>query len=568
MRRLAPVRALTAVFATLLAAAPGALSQAPGTVKAEAKISSTSGNFGGDLVYLDQFGLGVTAIGDLDGDGVTELAVGAPGEDDGPNGPDSGGVWILFMNTDGTVKSQSKISHTGGDLGLDLPGDAWFGYGVERLDDFDGDGVFDLAVGAAGNSDGGNKNGALHLVLLNADATVKQVHTISELEGGFDTTLDIADSFANTIANLGDLDGDGITELAVTHIYDDDTAFNSGAFWIFWLESDGTLKDKRKIGSADLAEPLDANDEFGRDVAVVGDLDGDGIAELAVGAYGDQDGANAAGAVWILFMAADGSVRQSTKISQTQGGFGAVLGTEARFGSAVEPVGDLDGDGTPDLAVGASRGPFYQVGSPRVFVLFLEPDGSVREHVEISEGLGGLTATLENGDLFGESLANLGDLDGDGVIDLAVGANGDDDGGAERGAVHVLFLNGAKTAPWTPLHPGLAGGDGVPTLVVDASLKPASLGEIRITGGAANAPTILAIGRDGLGEPFKGGVLYPDPLHVVNGLLLDGQGALSLPFLWPASLMSGLDVWAQAWIVDGVGPFGLAATNGVVGVAP
>jgi hypothetical protein len=567
MRRPLVCRALTALVA-LVAVTPAAVAQLDGSVRAEVTIGSGSGGFGGDLVFEDQFGLGVTALGDLDGDGITELAVGAPGEDDGPNGNDAGGVWILFMNADGTVKSERKISHTSGDLGLDLPAGAWFGYGVERLGDFDGDGVFDLAVGAAGNSDGGANNGALHLVMLKPDGSVKDVHTISEQLGGLGETLDIADSFANTIANLGDLDGDGTTDLAVTHIYDDDKAFNSGALWILWLTPDGQVKAKQKIGSDDLSEPLAANDEFGRDVAVVGDVDGDGIQDLAVGAYGDHDGAPLAGSVWILFLRADGSVRESAKISATQGGFTGSLVEGSRFGSAVEPVGDLDGDGVPDLAVGASRGPFYSVGSSRVFILFLSKDGSVHDQIEIGQGQGGLNASVDNGDLFGEALANLGDLDGDGVPELAVGANGDDEGGQDRGAVHVLFLNGAKTAAWSALHPGLAGVLGAPTLVVESSLQPSSDGELRITDGAANANTLLAIGRKGLGEPFKGGLLYPDPIHVVNGLALDGQGALSLPFLWPAGMVSGTDIWAQAWIVDSAGPFGLAATNGVVGVTP
>lgn len=539
-----------------------------GTVRAEAKISSTSGGFAGSLAFGDQFGLGVTAIGDLDGDGVTDLAVGAPGDDDGPFTSDPGGVWILFMNRDGTVKSEAKISHTAGDLGIPLQDGAWFGYGVEALDDFDGDGVFDLAVGAAGNSDGGPNNGALHLLLLNSDGTVKDVHTISELQGGFEATLDVGDSFAATMANLGDLNGDGVIELAVTQIYDDDQAFNAGALWIFSLTSDGSVKGKRKIGSDDLAEALDANDEFGRDVAVLGDLDGDGVIDLAVGAYGDGDGAPGAGSVWILFLNDDGTVRESTKISATQGGFTGSLNMGARFGSAVEPLGDLDGDGVPDLAVGASRGPFFAIGPSRIFVLFLNSDGTVREHIEIGDQLGGLSASIDTGDLFGEAIANLGDLDGDGVVDLAVGANGDDDGGLDRGAVHVLFLNGAATANWRTLHPGLAGASGVPTLVIESSMQPGSNSSVRLTGGAANAAAFLAVGSAGLLAPFKGGLMYPDPLYPISGLLLDGNGAMSQGFSWPTGLAPGTETWVQGWIIDAGAPLGVSATGGLVGVTP
>ncbi len=68
--------------------------------------------------------------------------------------------------------------------------------------------------------------------------------------------------------------------------------------------------------------------------------------------------------------------------------------------------------------------------------------GSVLSHQKISDTQGGFTGTLDDSDYFGRSVASLGDLDGDGVGDLAAGAWGDDDGGTDRGAVWVLFLDG------------------------------------------------------------------------------------------------------------------------------
>ena len=74
------------------------------------KISSTQGGFTGILEFLDSFGVSVASLGDLDGDGVGDLAVGAEGDDDGGIGffAERGAVWILFLNTDGTVKSHQK----------------------------------------------------------------------------------------------------------------------------------------------------------------------------------------------------------------------------------------------------------------------------------------------------------------------------------------------------------------------------------------------------------------------------------------------------------------------------
>ncbi|MCA9024590.1 MAG: FG-GAP repeat protein [Planctomycetaceae bacterium] len=82
----------------------------------------------------------------------------------------------------------------------------------------------------------------------------------------------------------------------------------------------------------------------------LGDLDGDGIADLAVGAYRDDDGGINRGAVYILFMNADGSVRSHQKISDTEGTFSATLEDYNWFGSSLASVGDLDGDGINDLS--------------------------------------------------------------------------------------------------------------------------------------------------------------------------------------------------------------------------
>jgi len=84
-------------------------------------------------------------------------------------------------------------------------------------------------------------------------------------------------------------------------------------------------------------------------VAALGDVDGNGVGDLAVGAPSDDDGGTSKGAVWILFLDADGSVASEQKSSALAGGLVGPLRFGENFGLALAALGDLDGNGVPDL---------------------------------------------------------------------------------------------------------------------------------------------------------------------------------------------------------------------------
>ncbi|MCH7720800.1 MAG: FG-GAP repeat protein, partial [Planctomycetes bacterium] len=217
----------------------------------------------------------------------------------------------------GWILSHQKISDTaGGFTGILDDGDV-LGWAVGSLGDLDGDGVIDLAVGAPRDDDGGNGRGAVYILFLNADGTVKAEQKISDTEGGFNGRLDDVDAFGTSVASLGDLDADGVGDLAVGAYLDDDGGNDRGAVWVLFLNTDGTVKSHQKISDTEggFTGILDDSDVLGFSVASLGDLDGDGVADLAVGAFGDDDGGFSRGAVWVLFLNTDGTVKLHQKIS-------------------------------------------------------------------------------------------------------------------------------------------------------------------------------------------------------------------------------------------------------------
>jgi tetratricopeptide (TPR) repeat protein len=424
-------------------------------VLSEQKISETAGGFGGVLDTVDVFGTSVAALADLDGNGVGDLAVGAYRDDDG--GTDQGAVWILFLNADGTVASERKISETAGGFGGVLdPGDA-FGISVAALGDLDGDGVGDLAVGASDDDDGGTDQGTVWILFLNADGTVAREQLISEGTGGFGGSLDAFDYFGADVAAFGDMNGDGVGDLAVGASGDDDGGTDQGAVWILFLNANGTVASAQKISetAGGFGGILDPDDRFSVSVAALGDLDGDGVGDLAVGALLDDDGGTDQGAVWILFLNANGTVASAQKISETAGGFRGDLDPGDGFGTSVAALGDLDGDGVGDLAVGSYLDDDGGTDQGAVWILFLNANGTVASAQKISETAGGFGGILDPDDRFGVSVAALGDLDGDGLGDLAVGAYLDDDGDTAQGAVWILFRDCEISAAVTTRNAGL-----------------------------------------------------------------------------------------------------------------
>ena len=145
----------------------------------------------------------------------------------------------------------------------------------------------------------------------------------------------------------------------------------------------GAVVARRQLSSEDGLpyDALDASDFLGQSLARLGDLDGDGIDELAAGIQdfeangGLFDGLSLEGAVLILFLAPDGNLARVETIDNHSPGFAGALGQGDLFGFVLAPLGDLDGDSVPDLAAGSGTG----CGDCDVlFVLFLNVDGDRR----------------------------------------------------------------------------------------------------------------------------------------------------------------------------------------------
>ncbi|MES2645135.1 MAG: MopE-related protein [Myxococcota bacterium] len=284
-------------------------------------------------------------------------------------------------------------------------------YVAASAGDVNGDGYDDLIVGADGDDEGGYVAGAAFLVYGpvsgDLDLSLADVKFVGE---------DQQDSTGKSVAGAGDVDGDGYDDLLISGEQD-----NSGAAYLVYGPVSGdldlSLADAKLYGDGE-------GDRAGAPVASAGDVNGDGYDDLIIGARYDDDGGTDAGAAYVVHGPISGSVALSGAAAKFIG--------EDRYqyaATSVAPAGDLNGDGHADLILGVPSNSEGGSGSGAAYVVY----GPVSGDIDLS---------LADAKLFGESgdragcSVSAGDIDGDGVNDLIIGAYGDN---SSPGAAYVVF---------------------------------------------------------------------------------------------------------------------------------
>lgn len=326
-----------------------------------------------------------------------------------------------------------KIENGSGGLVADLDSGDRFSRDHDAAGDVNGDGVIDYVIGARSDDDGGVDVGAVYILFMKKDGSVLSNQKISVLEGGFHETLNAGSFFGYGVAGIGDYDNDGIPDIAAS-------ALNStnSSLYIIHLNANGTVKDYVK-NEGIVAQGLSA----------IGDLNNDGRIDLVACNPKSGDGGRARGAIDILFFDEQSHFMEGSTvtISSTQGNFGSGLENGDEFGGReVAMLGDLDNDGTKEMAVGAF---LSDGGKGAVWILSLDASTyNVVSKIKITEGLNGFTEVLDTGEnpngtfggQFGHAMCAAGDIDGDGITDLVTGANQQNEGNG-----YILYLNTDKT---------------------------------------------------------------------------------------------------------------------------
>jgi hypothetical protein len=414
----------------------------------------------------DYFGSAV-ATGDFNGDGISDLAVGAYGE--GVGGGDQAGAVNVLYGSEGGLTSVGNQFWTQDSPGVE--GDAEtsdiFGWAVGS-GDFDGDGIDDLAVGVKNDDVGSTEDAGSVNVLYGSRAGLTSIgdQLWTQDTPGVPDVAESDEEFARDVVS-GDFDGDGFDDLGIGVPSESvDEQSQAGAINVLYGSPSGLSSAGNQFwtqaspGVIGLVESLDV---LGFSLAAE-DFNGDGFSDLAAGAILETLGVVSGGAVNVLYGSGRGLSPAGNQFwSQDSPGVEGEAESGDRFGWALAG-GDFDADGFADLAVGARDkrvGDGYSAGA--VNVLYGSSSGLLRAKNQYwTQDSPGVVGVSESYDLFGGALAS-GDFGNGPQDDLAVGAYGEAlKGVSYAGVVNVLYgtvtgLSSDGNQGWSQDAPGVLG---------------------------------------------------------------------------------------------------------------
>jgi hypothetical protein len=381
----------------------------------------------------DRAGSSVAIVGDTNGDGFDDFVVGAFAEDAG--GSEAGAAYLILGPASGSMSLSDADAKFIGEVGDDHAGLV-----VAAAGDTDGDGNADFYVGAPGYDGGAAEVGATYLVRgpisADEDLSFADVRYIGTENG---------EGAGSSVANVGDFDGDGMDDALIGAPNATEGGSYVGAAYVVLNQVSDDFTGTPFTGTITLDEAdvrwhgINGGDQAGYSVSPAGDQNDDGLADILIGAPGNDSGGAGSGAAFIVyggtsFLCGDGELCPSLPLADADAKLIGERGDDFA-GGAVDGGGDINGDEIPDVAIGSRTEDATDSDAGAAYVMF----GPLSGTTDLSESMAKVLGAGA-GDWTGAALSMSGDLNNDGYSDLLVGAPQLDAGGdfPDLGAVWIL----------------------------------------------------------------------------------------------------------------------------------
>ena len=345
------------------------------------------------------FGASASTAGDVNGDGFSDVIVGAP--------------WYVV----GEIETGAAFVYRGSTSGLAIS-PAWSAEGNQEdalfgrastAGDVNGDGYDDVIIGAPKYDNGEEDEGAAFIYF--GSITGLAANPAWSAEGNQENAR-----FGNSVSTAGDVNNDGYDDVIVGAPWYDNGEFNEGVAYVYLGSASGLAANP-----AWSAEGNQGGAGFGGSVSTAGDVNGDGYDDVIIGAGSYDNGEEDEGAIFVFPGTAEGVSTTPWLRDSNQVDAGLV---------SVSTAGDINGDGYDEIVAG-SRGYDYneEVGVGAVFIWFGTEKGPLNNPV-VLEG-------NQAGAWFGTSVSTAGDVNGDGFDDVIVGASSYENGEEYEGAAFL-----------------------------------------------------------------------------------------------------------------------------------
>jgi hypothetical protein len=392
----------------------------------------------------DESGWSVASAGDVNGDGIGDLIVGAPFASSV-----AGQIYVIFGRKNSWSSPISLLSLNGNNgfiiNGIN-PNDGT-GYSVAGAGDINGDSIDDLIVGVTGASSSTGQS----VVVFGSKNPWSSYINLSNLDGtnGFILNGTLGSISGWSVARAGDVNGDGIGDLIVGAIDASPNGnFQAGQSYVVFGSKNrwNSLINLLSLNGANgfILNGINAGDHIGWSVASAGDVNGVGIGDIIVGAPGSSTAGPSSGQSYVIF-GSKGPWNSPISLSSLNGTNGFILnGIESldESGWSVAGAGDVNDDGIDDLIVGA---PTASSSIGRSYVVFGSNKSwsSPISFLNLNGNNGFTINGINAGDQSGYSVASAGDVNGDGIGDLIVGAY---EASLKAGQSYVVFGQNASNS--------------------------------------------------------------------------------------------------------------------------
>ena len=357
----------------------------------------------------DDFGWRATPAGDVNGDGIPDVIVGAPSND--AVAGFAGRAYLFYGPLAGNINAADADAI----ISAEAFGDN-LGFSVASAGDVNKDGFDDVLIGARSNDTQGIQSGRVYIFNGPLSGSLAATDADAIISGAE------FEEVGRAVAPVGDLNGDGFDDIVLG------TGIAGGSFEGRVFVFNGPISGDRTAASADaIITGSLFNEALGTSVARAGDMNGDGIDDLILGAPRFPLNGADTGRAYIFYGPVAGTMIDTQADAII---FGENLNDD--FGVSVDGAGDVNGDGIDDVIVGADQ--LFNEGTGKAYVFY----GPLAGDIQAANADAIMVGEVAQ-DIFGTSVAGVGDFNGDGFADVIVGAWDNGGGGGRSGRAYTFF---------------------------------------------------------------------------------------------------------------------------------